>query len=270
MFRLSHSRFWPISLHFDSKKKYLIFLLLLFIIPVLLPVKASTTPSTVTISVKGTSATGILHTRMSTNNVWSGMVNQTSGAQAHLNAYHPPLVRIHAGTDGWPGALPEIHYGKWDFGPLNTLVNNIRAYHGYPIMNVRYAPDWMWTCTKLGGVGKLKDLTFYTFATYMARLVSYYNKGSMVTEAGQVITNPAGTSNRITYWELWNEPDYSNETPCHPADWSASLTPSMYVKMWNAVVPQMRAIDPTIKLVGPATANVDTGYTPEYIPTLIA
>jgi len=44
----------------------------------------------------------------------------------------------------------------------------------------------------------------------------------------------------------------------------------MYVKMWNAVVPQMRAIDPTIKLVGPATANVDTGYTPEYIPTLIA
>jgi len=198
------------------------------------------------------------------------MVNQTSGAQAKLNAYHPPLVRIHAGTDGWPGALPEIHYGKWDFSPLNDLVHNVRAYGGFPVLNVRYAPDWMWTCKSYGGVGTLKDLTFHTFAQYMARLVSYYNKGSMTTEAGQVITNPAGTGNRIPYWELWNEPDYSNETPCHPADWSAALTPRTYLTMWNAVVPLMRAVDPTIRLVGPATANVDTGYTPDYIPTLMA
>ncbi len=270
MFRFSHLPFWPFRLRIGSKTIYLFLLLLLLVIPVILPVKASITTSTATISVNGTSVTGKLHTRLSTNDVWSGMVDQTTGAQAHLDAYHPPLVRIHAGTDGWPGALPEIQYGKWDFGPLNMLVNNVRAYHGNPVMNVRYAPDWMWTCTKFGGVGTLKDLTFHTFATYMARLVSYYNKGSMITEAGQVITNSAGTSNRITYWELWNEPDYSNETPCHPANWSAALTPSMYVTMWNAVVPQMRAIDPTIKLVGPATANVDTGFTPEYIPTLIA
>src|SRR6266566_930543 len=126
MFRLSHSHFWPIRLHFDAKTKYLLFLLLLLlIIPVLLPVKASTTPSTVNISVNGASATGILQTQLSTNDVWSGMVTQVPGAQAKLNAYHPPLVRIHAGTDGWPGALPEIQYGKWDFSPLNDLVNNV-------------------------------------------------------------------------------------------------------------------------------------------------
>ena len=278
MFRPNQMRFWPFRLLSGAKRNYLVFLLLLLIIPVLLPVKASNTSSTsstsstskVHISVNGISATGILHTQLSTNDVWSGMLTQVPGAQAELNAYHPPLVRIHAGTDGWPGALPEIQYDKWDFSPLNNLVNNVRAYGGVAILNVRYAPNWMWTCNHFGGVGQLKDVTFQTFATYMARLVSYYNKGSMITETGQVITNPAGTTNRITYWELWNEPDYSNETPCHPANWSASLTPSMYVKMWNAVVPQMRAIDPTIKLVGPATANVDTGYTPEYIPTLIA
>ena len=50
----------------------------------------------------------------------------------------------------------------------------------------------------------------------MARLVSYYNTGTMTTEQGAVINNPAGTSNRITYWELWNEPDLNNETPCAP------------------------------------------------------
>lgn len=244
-------------------------MLLLLTIPIIF-VKANASTPTATISVKGTSATGILHTQLSTNNVWSGEINQAPGAQARLNALHAPLVRIHVGDDGWPEAMPEVIYNNWDFSALNTLVNNVRATGGYPLMNIKFAPDWMWTCKSFGGVGTIKDLTFNTFAKYMVRLVSYYNKGSMTTETGQVITNPAGTNNRIAYWEIWNEPDFSNETPCHPADWSAALTPKAYVTMWNAVVPQMRAIDPTLKLVGPATANVDTGYTPEYIPTLMA
>jgi hypothetical protein len=264
MLRVSHFR-----LNFRSLTIYLLLLLLLLSIPVIF-VKADTPTPTATISVNGTSAAAVLQTQLSTNNVWSGEINQAPGAQALLNALHAPLVRLHVGDDGWPVAMPEIKYDNWDFSALNTLVNNVRATGGYPLMNIKFAPDWMWTCTSFGGVGTVKDLTFNTFATYMARLVSYYNKGSMTTETGQLITNPAGTNNRITYWEIWNEPDLSIETPCHPADWSAAITPKAYVTMWNAVVPQMRAIDPTIKLVGPATANVDTGYTPEYIPTLMA
>ena len=88
-------------------------------------------------------------------------------------------------------------------------------------MNIKFAPDWMWSCypNSIGvsgkqGAGSVTDLTFGTFAQYMARLVSYYNKGSMTTESGAVIANPAGTSHTITYWELWNEPDLSTETPC--------------------------------------------------------
>jgi Glycosyl hydrolase catalytic core len=264
-------RFSHFSLNIRSQTTYLLLLLLLLllIIPVIF-VKADTPTPTTTISVNGTSTTGILNTRLSTNNVWSGEINQTSGAQARLNALHAPLVRIHVGDDGWPVAMPEVKYNNWDFSALNTLVNDVRANGGYPLMNIKFAPDWMWTCKSFGGVGTLKDLTFNTFAKYMASVVSYYNKGSMTTETGQVLNNPAGTNNHITYWEIWNEPDFSNETPCHPADWSAALTPKAYVTMWNAVVPQMRAVDPTIKVVGPATANVDTGYTPEYIPTLMA
>ena len=114
MFRLSHSRSWPFRLHLDSKKRYLLFLLLLLVMPGILPVSASTTTSTASISVNGTSATGKLLTQLSTNDVWSGMVTQAPGGQTKLNAYHPPLVRIHAGTDGWPGALPQFFLGLLD------------------------------------------------------------------------------------------------------------------------------------------------------------
>jgi hypothetical protein len=31
----------------------------------------------------------------------------------------------------------------------------------------------------------------------------------------------------------------------------------------------MRAVDPSIKVIGPATANIDTGQNPEYVPDLM-
>ncbi len=49
-------------------------------------------------------------------------------------------------------------------------------------MNIKFVPDWMWTCTSYGQAGTVRNLTFQTFADYMTRLVSYYNKGSMTTE----------------------------------------------------------------------------------------
>src|SRR6266699_4910105 len=116
MLGFSHFR-----LNIRAQTIYLL-LLLLLIIPVIF-VKADTLTPTATISVNGTSATGILHTRLSTNNVWSGEINQTAGAQVRLNALHAPLVRIHVGDDGWPEAMPEVKYDNWNFSALNTLIN---------------------------------------------------------------------------------------------------------------------------------------------------
>jgi hypothetical protein len=238
-------------------------------------------PTAATVTVSAETVVGPLATRLSTNLVYPDIVEGIPGGQARLSALAPPLLRIHAGTDGtWPGgpapALPAGDaQGNWDFSSLNRLVGNVRAYGSRPLLNMRYAPNWMWTCTQpfaggAQGVGTLADPSFATLAAYLARLVAYYNTGAMVTEAGATVTNPAGTANRIDYWELWNEPDLANETPCHPADWGPALTPAQYLAMWNAAAPAMRAIDPTIKLVGPATANATTGYSPEYVPTLLA
>ena len=215
------------------------------------------------IVVNAAAAGGMLTTRLSTNLTEPYSVSRRPGAQAKLAAYAPPLVRLHVGTVGQ-------QQGNWNFAPLDDLVNTVRAYGGEPIMNVRYAPEWMWTCTTFHGIGDIKDLTFTTFADYMARLVSYYNTGSMTTESGTVITNPAGTKNRITHWEIWNEPSLSNETPCRLPNNGPALTPDRYVTMWNAVVPKMRAVDPTIKFVGPALDDALTDRNLGYVPALMA
>jgi hypothetical protein len=137
--------------------------------------------------------------------------------------------------------------GAWDFSSLDSVVSDITAAGAGTVLTILQAPAWMWNCT----TGTISDPTFGEFADYMARLVAYYNKGSFVAEDGRTITNPAGTANRITYWELWNEPDLP-AAACPPSG-NPNITASQYLTMWNATVPRMRAVDPAIKFVGPTT-----------------
>jgi len=94
--------------------------------------------------------------------------------------------------------------GSWDFSSLDSVVNEITTAGAQPVLDIFQAPEWMWRCP----AGTIVDPTFGEFGDYMARLVGYYNKGSFVAEDGSTIANPAGLANRITYWELWNEPDW--------------------------------------------------------------
>jgi hypothetical protein len=266
---LFHSSPWAV-LRTVTRSRFFVGVLLLSLLVIVVPrhgiAAAATTTATITVT---STATGTMQTQMSTNNVWSGMIDQTTGAQQALNALHAPLVRLHVGDDGYPEAMPDLNQGQWDFSALNTLVNNVEKTGQQPLMNIKFAPDWMWTCypSSIGvssnstqSPGTVKDLTFQTYAAYMARLVSYYNKGSMTTESGTVITNPAGTKNRVTYWEPWNEPDLNIETPCAPSN-GLGITPAQYVTMWNAVTQAMLAVDPTLKFVGPATSGGQFGST---------
>ncbi len=216
---------------------------------------------------------------LSTQLVYHGILESIANGPARLNALHMPMIRIHAGTDAaYPGSGPELPEGltrgAWSFAELDSLVGYVDGAGSTPILNVRYAPNWMWTCSKpfTGQSGFLADTSYQTFGDYMARLVSYYNAGSMHTENNTLITNPAGTSHRIRYWEIWNEPDLSNETPCAPSS-GVALTSAQYVAMWNVVAPKMRAVDPTIDLIGPTVANPNQpGYGPadDYLGNLMA
>lgn len=193
---------------------------------------------------------------------------------AALAAAKPEWFRMHAGADLDPPVLPDpatVGGTKaWNFAALDTLVSAAYASGATPILNVRYAPRSMWTCTKYytGQAGALKDATFVAFAQYLARLVSYYNKGSM-SDGAVTRVNPAGRTHRVTYWELWNEPDYSNETPCISKGWGPALTPAKYAAMWKTATAAMRAVDPNLRFIGPTVGYATTGQSPDYVPTLL-
>src|SRR5439155_126688 len=122
--------------------------------------------------------------------------------------------------------------------------------------------------TATASAGTIVDPTFGEFGDYMARLVGYYNKGSFVAEDGSTIANPAGLANRITYWELWNEPDWWS-IAC-PAKGNPNITARQYLTMWNTTAPRMLAVDPSIKLVGPSVASASGNNSGNYIALLMA
>jgi hypothetical protein len=223
-------------------------------------------PAGATVSIDAARVSGSLRTRLGTQFVWPGAL-EIGAARQRFNSLAPPLVRINATTVGYPDlplVLPAgVVQGDWNFENLDSIVDDIHRGGGQVVLTIAYAPFWMWNCS----TGTIRDPTFSEFATYAARLVAYYNRGSFVAENGRTIGNPAGSANRIDYWELWNEPDQQGEAcfRSHP-----NLSVPQYVTMWNAASAKMLAIDPTIKLVGPTTANAITRHVPDYLPALMA
>jgi hypothetical protein len=231
---------------------------------------AAQQPAGVSVIVDVAAEQGTLNTQLSTNLVVANALERTPGSTSLLTNWAPPLVRLHAAADeGDVTLMPAgVLQGDWNFAPLDSLADAVRAYGGEPVVNIRYAPNWMWTCSSAfdrgpEGVGSLRDPSFNQFADYMARVVGWYNRGGFTDERG--VTYQSSHQGWVRHWEIWNEPDLSDETPCHPAGGGPTLTPDQYAAMWNVVVPKMLAIDPALKFVGPAIS----GPAPDYMPTLM-
>jgi hypothetical protein len=224
-----------------------------------------TTDASPSVTVDAGARIGRLRTELGTQIKYPYVFERAAGTRPLFRAFGARLVRIQATYDGccWPGGPPPMIptgwvKGSWDFRALDSVVNDVTAAGARPVLNIFHAPEWMWDCT----ARTIRDLTFGEFADYMARLVAYYNKGSFVAEDGRTITNPAGVANRIAYWELWNEPDLLS-LACLP-DRAPNITAAQYVAMWNATTTKMLAVDPSIKLIGPATDAV------QYVTALAA
>ncbi len=189
--------------------------------------------------------------------------DQVNG-QVRLSALAPDWFRIHAGADSdtLPEPISRRNRAAWNFSALDRLVSIAYAANSIPILNVRHAPVTLSTCASFhSAVGSLTDPGFQQFAAYMASLVAYYNLGSF-SDATGIHTNPAGTSHRIDFWEIWNEPDLPYEFPClRTTPNQPSLSQAEYAAMWAITSQRMRQVDPSIKLVGPAVSDPrNTGY----------
>ena len=230
--------------------------------------RAPAASTDIAISVRAGSSDGELATRLGTQFAWPGSLDRAPDSRGRFDGFAAPLVRINATTDGLPGlplVMPAgVTRGDWNFSNLDAIVNDVRGAGGLVVLDIAYAPQWMWDCS----TGKIRDGSFAEFASYMTRVVSYYNVGSFIAEDGSTITNPAGTTNRIGYWELWNEPDLRT-LGCPPGG-NPNISPTEYVTMWNASAPAMLAVDPGIKLIGAATSSAGTTNVPDYLPALMA
>ena len=153
-----------------------------------------------------------------------------------VNALGPKHIRIAVSLNYIPMQSNTGRASDWDFTELDqTVMAVLGVSDRNPIFAVSEAPLFLTTTTSSASSGVLFDFNaanVQAFAQYCARLVRYYNTGGF-DWGGQHFQAPAGT--HITWWEIFNE--YNTN----------GLSPAQYVQLYNAVVPAMQAVDPTIK-----------------------
>ncbi len=132
-------------------------------------------------------------------------------------------------------AIPERTVSSWDFSILDAITQPVLGVGDHsPQFQIAKAPPFMYAGNDSNGT--FLDLSFQQFAGYSQNLVRYYNTGGFQVGA---TTYASPSSNRITWWGIYNEPNINN-----------NLTPQQYVQLYNTVVPAMQAVDPSLKFVG--------------------
>jgi hypothetical protein len=151
-----------------------------------------------------------------------------------LGNLQPQHIRLQAVSQGVPQGAAQSPSTAWDFTILDAIAQPVLSVGDHsPEFQIAKAPPFMYA-----GDDSTKDFldpTFQQFAAYAQNLVRYYNTGGF-TANGQTYASPNPFP--ITWWGIYNEPNINN-----------NLTPTQYVEMYNALVPAMESIDPSLKFV---------------------
>ncbi len=150
--------------------------------------------------------------------------------EATLNQLGPQHIRVQVVTGAIPMVANTGAASDWDFTILDGTLQPILGLADHsPELQIANAPAWM--CKSNGNLDLANHLG--DFAAFSANLVRYYNKGGF-TAGGRHFQS--ASANPVVWWGIFNE---FNGNGLSAAD---------YVKLYNAVVPAMLAVDPTIKL----------------------
>jgi hypothetical protein len=155
------------------------------------------------------------------------------------------------------GDMPETAANTWDFTALDATVQPLLGTSDHsPEFQIASPPLYLYQ----GLTTNFVNSTFLAgFADYSAHLVQYYNAGGFMAN-GTHYKSPSATP--IKYWGIYNEPNYNN------------VSATDYVAIYNATVPAMLAVDPTIKIValelGGGYASVDQNYVEPFVQGVTA
>lgn len=133
----------------------------------------------------------------------------------------------------------------WNFASLDANLAPAFAVGDHnPLFDIVQPPPFLNSPSNDGSGVKFvfNDANLQIFVQYCANLVRYYNAGGF-DWGGQHFQAPPGY--RIGWWAIFNEYDING------------LLPTQYIQLYNAVVPAMLAVDPTIKIAALELADGD-------------
>jgi hypothetical protein len=180
-----------------------------------------------------------------------------SSLESTMTAMGPQHIRLQAVSEGVAMSTNTGTAADWNFTILDQTVQPVleSADHS-PEFQIATAPAWM--CFSNGQLDVADHVN--DFAAYAANLVRYYNKGGF-DWGGTHFQSPSGLP--ITWWGIFNEPNGNG------------ISAAQYVTIYNAVVPAMLAVDPTIKFSAIEYSDYglgtgDGGDPMTYLPTFVA
>ncbi len=150
-----------------------------------------------------------------------------------INTLAPVHISVHT-TDYVPMKANSGRASDWDFSKINeTILPALEAPGQGPLFTIAVAPPFLDTTGNNGPQFVFNDVNLDIFAQYCVNLVRYYNTGGF-DWGGQHFQSPS--SKHITWWQIFNEYNVNG------------LLPSQYIRLYNKVVPAMKAADPSIKV----------------------
>lgn len=158
-------------------------------------------------------------------------------ATTPLANVQPHHIRLQGVSQGVPQGSAGTTSTSWDFTILDDITQPVLGVGDHsPEFQIAKAPPYMYVGNDSSN--SFSDLTFQQFAGYAQNLVRYYNTGGFTPPGGSLLKSPAYPNETITWWGIYNEPSINN-----------NLNATEYTTMYNAVVPAMQAVDPSIKYV---------------------
>ncbi len=168
-------------------------------------------------------------------------------ATTPLNNLLPQHIRLQPVSQGVPQKADQ----SWDFTMLNAILDPvIGVADKSPELQLATAPAWMDATD-----GSLLPAHFFDFAAYSADMVAYYNTSVGFKDTGGM-TQVHSSLTPITYWGIFNEPNFNN------------IDPAQYTLLYNMTVPAMHSADPTIKFAAVELGDYQ-GLAQTYLPAFV-
>ncbi len=219
--------------------------------------------------------------RVRVNSNWNKILIESRSSVSVSICVEPPLRRMSPIHDQLFGAIRDLnadflHFqpwrpypriavaeleppkdGKtfWDFSILDPIVIDfMKAANGRPVvMNISTIPQWMFKTDKRISYPddpdeifwdyeqgtELRDPSMKEVADYWARVASWYTKGGFTDEYGK--WHESGHHFKFDYWEVLNEVEFEHK-----------MTPEFYTALYDAIVTEVRKVQPEMKFVGMA------------------